>query len=127
MRPPELYAHLLTAIGYPLGRVPQTPDEGGFFGHWIAAPLILNGIIKIPQNQPAPSMYAAAPPSASVEEVAQVLEDYLAAQAKPDFAPPPHPFFGNIGPRGWSKLHIVHLEHHLRQFGASPVSFTSGS
>ncbi|MBI4558849.1 MAG: DUF1569 domain-containing protein [Candidatus Hydrogenedentes bacterium] len=30
--------------------------------------------------------------------------------------PEPHPYFGDIGIDGWSKLHVRHFEHHLRQF-----------
>ena len=28
-----------------------------------------------------------------------------------------HPFFGNMNTDEWSKLQIMHLEHHLSQFG----------
>lgn len=28
-----------------------------------------------------------------------------------------HPFFGEMTHDEWSKLHTMHLEHHLRQFG----------
>ncbi|MBI4558851.1 MAG: DUF1569 domain-containing protein, partial [Candidatus Hydrogenedentes bacterium] len=42
--------------------------------------------------------------------------EYLAAVATGDMQPEPHPYFGDIGIDGWSKLHVRHFEHHLRQF-----------
>jgi hypothetical protein len=30
----------------------------------------------------------------------------------------PHPFFGALSPRDWSRGMYKHLDHHLRQFGA---------
>ena len=30
----------------------------------------------------------------------------------------PHPFFGELTPREWSRGMYKHLDHHLRQFGA---------
>jgi hypothetical protein len=30
----------------------------------------------------------------------------------------PHPFFGALNPREWSRGMYKHLDHHLRQFGA---------
>ena len=30
----------------------------------------------------------------------------------------PHPFFGSLTPREWSRGMYKHLDHHLRQFGA---------
>jgi hypothetical protein len=29
----------------------------------------------------------------------------------------PHPFFGSLTPRAWSRGMYKHLDHHLRQFG----------
>jgi hypothetical protein len=29
----------------------------------------------------------------------------------------PHPFFGKLTPSEWSRLHYLHVDHHLRQFG----------
>jgi hypothetical protein len=30
----------------------------------------------------------------------------------------PHPFFGRMTPNEWARLQYVHLDHHLKQFGA---------
>lgn len=121
----QMLAHMQTAIRYSLGKDPETPNEGGLFGR-IAAPIILSGLLKIPKGQKGPAMYDAAAPSATVQDLVRELDDFLNASAKPGFAPPAHPFFGDIGPKGWANLHIVHLEHHLRQFGANTRGFVKG-
>ena len=125
MSVPQMFAHMTTAFGYALGKVPQTANEGGFFGK-IAAPLILNGIVHIPKDQKAPSMYDAGAPTATAEELIAVITAYHARLSDPGFSPPSHPFFGDIGVNGWSKLGIVHFEHHLRQFGVAPANFVRG-
>jgi hypothetical protein len=58
--------------------------------------------------------------------VSALLGQFLDRLGRADFAPPPHPYFGDIGPGGWARLHLVHLEHHLRQFGAAPPGFLRG-
>lgn len=125
MSPPQMFSHMVTAIGYALGKALQTPNEGGLFGR-LVAPILLNGWMRIPKGQKAPSMYDAAAPSATAEELVAALEAFHAKMADPAFAPPPHPFFGEIGKAGWAKLNIVHLEHHLRQFGVAPARFIHG-
>jgi hypothetical protein len=116
MSPPQLFAHLTTAIRYSSGKEELTPDEGGFFGHWIAAPLILNGIIKIPKGQKGPAMYDTAAPEGDLETLRAELEELL-AKLDGDFQAPIHPYFGEIGNDGWTQLHVIHVDHHGRQFG----------
>ena len=31
---------------------------------------------------------------------------------------PPHPFFGQLSDEDWLRLGYLHMDHHLRQFGA---------
>ena len=41
------------------------------------------------------------------------------AQTRPsDFTYHPHFFFGRLTPEEWATLQYLHLDHHLRQFGA---------
>ncbi len=35
-----------------------------------------------------------------------------------DFDWPPHPFFGQLSDEDWLRLGYLHMDHHLRQFGA---------
>jgi len=121
----QMLAHMQTAIRYSLGKETETPNEGGLFGRMVA-PLILSGLIKIPKGQKGPAMYDTAAPSATVDELMAELNEFLEALWKPGFTPPAHPYFGDIGAKGWANLHIVHLEHHLRQFGAATQGFVRG-
>lgn len=126
MTPPQMFAHMVTAIRYSLLMEKETPNEGGFFGAYIAAPLIINGLLKIPPGQKGPAMYDTAAPSATQGELLDMFVAFRAQATHADFMPPPHPYFGNIGARGWAKLHIVHMEHHLRQFGVDTRGYISG-
>jgi hypothetical protein len=125
MNPGQMFSHMLTAIRYSLGKETETPNEGGLFGR-IAAPLILGGYLKIPKGQKGPAMYDTAAPSATTAALVAEMEAFREALTKPNFLPPPHPYFGDIGAKGWANLHIVHMEHHLRQFGADTSGYVRG-
>ena len=119
MRPPQLFAHLKTAVAYSLGKEEETPSEGGFLGRHIVGPLLLNEILPMPKNVKAPKMYDAAMPSATLDEFMEELEAFLGAYESntlPDIA---HPYFGAFGAEGWAKLHVLHVKHHSKQFGLS--------
>ena len=116
MTPRQLYAHLTTATRYALGKEPETPNEGGFFGRWIAGTLILNGFMNIPKNQQAPKMYDRQPPESDIDTLRGELQELLDRINDGTFRPIPHPYFGDFGVDGWKKLTVVHAEHHARQF-----------
>ncbi|MCC6145874.1 MAG: DUF1569 domain-containing protein [Candidatus Hydrogenedentes bacterium] len=126
MTVPQMFAHMTTGVRYSLGKEEVSPIEGGLFARLIAAPLVLRGIVKIPRDSQAPAMYDKAAPQATVDELEAELRTFLNFYDTPGFFPPPHPYFGNIGKHGWARLHIVHLDHHLRQFGAAPATFVNG-
>ncbi len=117
MTPSQAMAHMTAAMRYGLGKEQETPNAGGFFGARIAAPLILGGFMKIPKNQKAPKMYDSAAPEGDTESLRTEMEEQLQRMCAGSFKPPEHPYFGDIGAEGWAKLHVVHLEHHLRQCG----------
>jgi hypothetical protein len=45
------------------------------------------------------------------------LVNEFTAQA-PGFAWPAHPIFGALSQKGWLRWGYLHMDHHLRQFGA---------
>lgn len=120
MRPPQVLAHLTTAVRYSLNKEALTPDEGGFLGHHIAKRLIFSGLLKLPKGAKAPKFYENADPEGSAETLTSEGLDFTRQHAEPGFAPPPHPFFGPLTADEWSKLHRIHFEHHLKQFGIEP-------
>ncbi len=117
MTPPQLFGHLTIAVRYSLGKEDTVPDEGGWFGHTIVAPLILNGYLKFPKNVgPLPKMYERQDAGGTADALrAEIFEFWERLQAGGG-ALPPHPYFGDVGPLGWSKIHHVHFQHHMRQF-----------
>jgi len=117
MSPPQLYGHLTAAVRYSLGKEPQVPNEGGLFGRYVAGPLLLNGWMPFPKNiGPLPKMYAQQDPEGSIETLAQEVQAFLDGLNAGRLDPPPHPYFGDVGPQGWSKIHYVHILHHMKQF-----------
>ncbi len=83
----------------------------------VLKPLILSGVIHIPKNIKVPRPPSRPePPVGDVETLHAVLDDYLARVQADEMTPAPHPAFGDIGIDGWARMHVVHFEHHLRQF-----------
>jgi hypothetical protein len=117
MSPAQMRAHLVTAVRYSLGKDELTPDESSFLIKNILGPLFLGGILKFPKNIGRPKLYDASAPTATTDEVKAELDAFLAAASADTFDPPPHPSLGDLGPKGWGKLHDIHADHHLRQFG----------
>lgn len=117
MTAPQMMAHLLVAVRYSLGKEKETPPEGGFLIRYILGPIFVNGILPFPKGVGKPALYDAAAAQATVDELKAEMEEFLQAFESNRVDPPPHPLLGNLGPTGWSKLHVVHSDHHLRQFG----------
>lgn len=53
---------------------------------------------------------------ADVAEAARLLE--LMARHEPGGGWPAHPIFGRMSRRDWLRWGYLHVDHHLRQFGA---------
>lgn len=117
MRPPQLFAHLTTAVRYGLGKEALSPPEGGMLIRKVLCPLLLSGLLRMPKNVTKPKMYDAEAPEGTLESFRAEVDEFLARLQDGTLDPPPHPALGDLGPAGWSKLHVIHFEHHLRQFG----------
>jgi hypothetical protein len=117
MNPGQMRAHLMTAIRYSLGKEPPSPPEGSWFLRTILAPLLINGWLKMPKNVDRPKLYDVQPPSADIDALQAEMMEFLEKYGEGRLDPPPHPSLGDLGPNGWAKLHAVHIDHHLRQFG----------
>lgn len=117
MNPGEMRAHLLTAVRYSLGREEIAPPEGSWFIRTILTPLLINGWLKMPKNVAKPKMYDVQPPTAELDALTGEMNEFAERYASGQFDPPAHPALGDLGAKGWAKLHAVHFDHHLRQFG----------
>lgn len=107
--------HLADTVRYAMGKGPELPDKSTWFLRTIAAPLVLNGIVRIPKNVKAPP-FGDIEATDDLETLHAVLDEYLALAQTGDLETMPDPLLGDIGLDGWSKMHVIHFEHHMRQF-----------
>jgi hypothetical protein len=54
--------------------------------------------------------------AADVAELAALVEALAARRGRNDW--PAHPIFGRMSERAWHRWGYLHMDHHLRQFGA---------
>jgi len=117
LTPERMVGHLTATVRYSMGRASKLPVKGNWIVRNVLRPLILNGVVRIPKNIEAPDPSGQLFATGDTETLHAVLDEYLTLVQSGDLEPAPHPAFGDIGIDGWAKLHVVHFEHHLRQFG----------
>ena len=117
MTAPQMLAHCTIAVRYSLGKEGESPREWGWILQHLAAPVVLSGLFRMPKNAKAPSVFEPRGDAAEVAALAAELNEFVDRSGTSGFAPPSHPYFGNLGAKGWSRLHVLHLDHHARQFG----------
>lgn len=117
----KMMGHLNMSIIYSLGNLPEFPAADTWFTRNIVGKIILNGLKQLPKNlkpsRPEGSPEPPPPPDGTAEMLKGAMEMYLTALEKGEFKANRHPLFGDIGSKGWGKMHCVHIDHHLRQFG----------
>lgn len=116
--------HLRASIGMSLGEV-EVPR---LVPNWIGAPvgwLFTHVLTRWPRslggrNPPVASLHPE-PARESFEELRTALVSALATFVEARRAEPQrhtlHPVFGDLTLERWGRVHALHLEHHLRQFG----------
>ena len=119
MSPGQMIGHLIFWMRYSMGKGPEYRFAGNWFTMRVVSPLMLNGWLPVPRNlkgiQSVPPLPD--PPPGDSETLHAVLETYLNLVQSGELDPRRHPAFGDIGVDGWAKMHMVHFEHHLKQFG----------
>ncbi|MCP4642348.1 MAG: DUF1569 domain-containing protein [bacterium] len=121
LTPAGMVRHLSDTVRYSMGKAGSAPFYGNWFSRHVIGPLIIHGILRMPKNvklpEGAPQPETPGPLESELETLHAVLEEYLSQVQSGEFTPAIHPYFGEIGIDGWSKLHVVHFEHHLKQYG----------
>jgi len=117
LTPAGMIEHLADTIRYSMGRGGDLPDRSNWFMRAIAAPLVLNGIFPMLKNYPEPGYGKMRRGHDDLESFHALLEEYLSLVETGAMTPKRHFLFGDIGVDGWAKMHVVHFEHHLKQFG----------
>ena len=112
----DLIPHFAFVIRYSMGQ-----GKPAFFGNWftrrVFGPLIFNGILKIPKNVKLPMPDYSTETVRTPDDFSALLDEYFSAVENGALNTNPHPAFGDIGVDGWSRFHVKHFEHHLKQFG----------
>ena len=119
----DVVPHLIGAFQYSMGRLDaDIQDVSNFFSRRVAGHLMFSGILRIPKNvkfktgdgQVTPPIMA----PGDIGTLNDTMEEFFAGADGGEFTLIRHPYFGELGYRGWRKFHAAHNEHHLRQFGA---------
>ena len=122
LRRDTLMEHLVFAMRLSMGRTNGMPFVGSWFTKFVAGPLVLHGWVPIPKNVKLPRREGQPEPKTrepgDLETLHALLEEYLNLVQADELDPAPHPVFGDLGVDGWDRLHVLHFEHHLRQFSA---------
>ena len=116
----EMVGHLAEAVRYSMGRGPELRDCSTWFTRTVLRRLLFWGVVRIPRNVTLPRPEAPRPAlraRADLETLHALMEEYLAVVQAGELSTPHHPILGNIGVDGWARMHMLHFEHHLRQFG----------
>lgn len=110
--------HLIGSVKYSMGRLPYQQTHRRRVAEWVVRPLLLHGWLAMPKNihveRQGLKTFTA---PGDVETLHALLEEYLGLVQADDLAPPPHPVLGILSVDEWARLHYVHFEHHLKQFG----------
>ncbi len=117
----QLYGHLCGVLNYCMGKTSPFPNNSTFFRGHILKFLLFSGLKDFPHSVPLPRTEDGNRvnfPEATLEELEATFEEYFIAMEDGRTNLPPHPYFGDIGVKGWATFHYRHLGHHLKQFGA---------
>ena len=70
--------------------------------------------IKLPEQLAKQGIQLSEP--GDMETLQALVEEYLRRVQDDELVPYPHPFLGKMNIDDWDQLHVLHFEHHLRQF-----------
>ena len=110
----QMLAHMIDIFEVTFAERPVTVRRG-FMNSPIGRWLLCN--MPLPKNSPTDPEYLNRPAGDFAKDKARVLE-YVRRFAEPGrhtFGP--SPWVGQMTPAQWAKVHYMHLEHHLKQFG----------
>lgn len=119
--PDEMIRHLIGTMNYSMGKQGEQHFNGNWFFVNVVGPLAVNGILPLPKNVKFKTSEGVTAPALTdegdLDTLAAAIEEFIAADEAGTLKTPRHAFFGDIGPEGWSKLHVIHFKHHFKQYG----------
>jgi hypothetical protein len=121
LRGDTLIEHLIWIVRHSMGRSRKVPFVGNWLTVRVIGPLAVRGWIPTPHNLQLPRSLRAQGielrEPGDLETLHALLEEYLNLVQADELRPGLHPLFGDLGVDGWDRVHVLHFEYHLRQFG----------
>ena len=117
----ELVPHLIGTVRSSMSQIPGP----AFMGNWVTTtllpPIVFLGLVGPPKNLKSIDPETGKPGAAvsspgGIDTLESVMHAFLEGEETGGFEASIHPLFGNIGATGWSKIHVLHTRHHLKQF-----------
>ncbi len=116
-----LVEHFIWVVRHSMGRSKTVPFLGNWFTRIVLRPIILTALVPMPKNIQFPRWlketgFNGREPG-DEETLHALLDEYLNLVQADELTTGIHPAFGDIGVDGWDRLHVLHFEHHFKQFG----------
>ena len=116
MTPNETIAHLDRSIAISLGEI-EVKDESNFFLRSIIRPIFFSGLFEWPKGKlKVMPIFMGAPETGKEKLIASIERFIEKADAEPN-RKALHPAFGVQPISFFRRMHGLHMDHHLRQFG----------
>lgn len=120
LRRAGLIEHFIWSLKHAMGKSTKVPDCSTWFTRTIAKSLLIKGYLPIPRNVTLPEQLESQgiqmSESGDMETLQALMEEYLRRVQDDELVPYPHPFLGKMNIDEWDQFHVLHFEHHLRQF-----------
>lgn len=122
MDAPQMQCHLTDAFRFALGEKSATPSSG-LFQRTVMKSFALYVPLHWPRNiktMPEMDQYGGGTPPARFADDRRELIQAVDRFCRPDalLEGRPHPIFGPLKEWEWRRWGYLHMDHHLRQFGA---------
>ena len=115
----DLIGHLLAALRYSLGEIPShIPFQTGPWRRRFLKTLVLTLGFPMKRHVVFRDVDGRVLPLPKEEGTLEELRRALERARDVELPSRPHPFFGELRSAEWKRLHVKHIAHHLRQFGA---------
>jgi len=113
----QMLAHACVPLEVGLGKL-NLPPEGNFVMRWLIKKIVLSKTSFTPNLPTAKGFLVPSEQDFELQKsrLIQDLDDAYTLGLNGNWAP--HNSFGPLEPEKWGQLTYMHLDHHLRQFGA---------
>lgn len=120
MTAPEMFAHIRRSFAMTFGEE-VFPDESNFILRHVFRPVFFCGYVPWPKGRiPSPSdLIPLSKPEFEAErlDLTEAVRRFCELAEREPRRVSPHIAFGPLTMRQWSRVHGMHIDHHLRQFG----------